>query len=510
MSGPRPGPEDFAETIPEIVAQLRKDPVLVEDIMSNGHTAEVKKALDAKAAEAAVPVYVVLTRTPSSLRADNVDEELVSLLHARLDEDGVYFVATSEGQGQLGVWGDFDSASDIDATLFQDAQWQALSQIREAIEQPKHYDGRIDPANVAEAGVVLDIAADRSLDDSVRPLTEQQVDFYNNQTWTEHPVNFERVEPPDVELAAIVATAVGLTMGVVAYRLLRAWAAWRSGDRRPGPDTSTTAAEDLERLRSRVDSSLALIDRRMKRIDVPLDRVDLARNSRDTALRLRDSEEALDVVGALVLARTGAHAISAKGAKLYRCCYVNPLHGEGRHTAEIGAGLDVPACADCRDSLAAGRTPDALIEVRPLARDQPFYVGDSGWARTASARSRTSCGPLSRRLDDERTATWRHPLDPRRRHRWHGRLGCRRGTLRVAPPPDHLRPGPVAASSRHPRAEGDRRDPRGRGLRVSRRPRHGRPGRGTEDREGGRGQSPAGPRHRVGPQHPGRRLAPGR
>lgn len=388
MPVPRPAAEDFAATVDEIVAQLRKDPVLVEDIMSNGHTAEVKAALDAKADAAQVPVYVVLTRTPKDAASDRVDEELVSLLHARLGEDGVYYVATSQGHGSLEVWGDIDPSTDNDAREFQSAQWAALAQIRDVVEQPKDYEGRVDPAKVAEAGVTLDIAGQGSLPTSSQTLTEEQVDFYNHQTWLEHPVNIDRVEPPGVELIALIATAVSLVVAVVAYRLLQAvWAlgggvASRSGRGRTEPGPPRPEGVDPERLRPQITRTMKLVDRRLPSSKADPGRIDLAQHSRDAAVRLQDSDQVLDVVGALVLARTAAHALSGSAAQLYRCCYLNPLHGEADQTTALGSGLTVPVCARCHRHLETGQEPDALIEVRRRARDLPYYVGDTVWAET--------------------------------------------------------------------------------------------------------------------------------
>lgn len=381
----RAEPGEFAETVDEIATQLRTDPVLVEDIMGNGHTAEVKQALDTKADEADVPVYVVLTETPRGLGSEHPDEELASLLHARLGEDGVYYVATSEGHGSLGIWGDLDPSEDDDATHFEAAKADALTQVREAIEQPESSEGEVMPAKVAEAAVTLELAADQPLPDSDQVLTEDQVDLYTTQTWLEHPVNVEKIEPPGIATSTAIATAVGITVAVVVYRLLRAWAAPRSTDRvaRPQGTGSREASQpSLTSVRARIDRSVALIDERLERSDFPTEHRVLARNSRDTAVRLRNSTDTLDVVGALVLARSGAHALTSGGAERYRCCYINPLHGDAHDEADLGTGLSVPVCRGCRKALAARREPDALLEVRPMARDRPYYVGDTVWART--------------------------------------------------------------------------------------------------------------------------------
>src|SRR3954453_2735887 len=114
MVSPRPD-DDFPNTVGEIVAHLEHNPVLVEEVLGNGHTETVREALSAKAAKSPVPVHIVLTKAPAGLTTDNPAEELLTLLHARTGEDGVWFVSTSDvGHTSLAVFGDIDPSIDDD------------------------------------------------------------------------------------------------------------------------------------------------------------------------------------------------------------------------------------------------------------------------------------------------------------------------------------------------------------------------------------------------------------
>src|SRR3546814_14977209 len=102
-----PPEEEFIDTVDEIVAHLRKDPILVQEAMGDGYTTELTEALHDLEAKANYPVYVVYAVTPQGISRGSGDEELASLIHAAIGKDGVYVVHTSKGGSHVGVWGDF-------------------------------------------------------------------------------------------------------------------------------------------------------------------------------------------------------------------------------------------------------------------------------------------------------------------------------------------------------------------------------------------------------------------
>lgn len=368
--------DDFADSVPEIAAQLKQDPILVAEMVGNGHAEEIGAALREKAEQADFPVYVVYTQTPTGLTEESVNEQLANLLHAKLGGDGVYVVDTTEGPGYIGVWGDLDPGAEDDEVDLSLAVGEGYQRVRSAVED-EYGDDRT-PSDLTKAGLTLDLVAQG-------PLTEQDsfpsevVPQYTTTTWTTLEYRMApETELPGPGLQAAVAAAVGITVTAVAYRLLRAASAAVRHRR-----AAAAAAPQPEEVRKQAEGELKVLDRALGDTgETDFAARDLARGSGEVARRLVDSEELLDVVGALVLARIGRHALEDGDGSPYRCCYVNPLHGAGKVHASLGGGVSVPVCRRCRADLQADREPDALVEVRRMARDRPYYTGDTVWART--------------------------------------------------------------------------------------------------------------------------------
>ena len=87
----------------------------------------------------------------------------------------------------------------------------------------------------------------------------------------------------------------------------------------------------------------------------------------------------MDVVGALVLARTARATLAGRR---HLSCYYHPLHAGPITTHSIGGGLAVPACDRCRALVRTEQAPQALVEVRRRRPDVPYYQGGTVWART--------------------------------------------------------------------------------------------------------------------------------
>ena len=232
---------------------------------------------------------------------------------------------------------------------------------------------------------MLDLAAHDHIPDYETPvLSDDEAAAYRAEIWmtTEYIYDDSPPELPTPGLSAVVATTVGLVVGVLAYRLLRAAGARRVRSAKP-VESGTATPPLIETARDQARASLAQLEADLettRSATVSAERLDLAIGSRDQALRLVESQDLLDVVGAEVLARTGHHALTSTGAP-WRCCYANPLHGRGRHQASLPGGLRVPVCRPCQRDLKAGREPDALLEPR-RGSDRPYYAGDTVWART--------------------------------------------------------------------------------------------------------------------------------
>src|SRR3546814_761191 len=135
-----PPEEEFIDTVDEIVAHLRKDPILVQEAMGNGYTTELTEALHDLEAKANYPVYVVYAVTPQRISRGSGDEELASLIHAAIGKDGVYVVHTSKGGSHVGVWGDFDPTEDTDEMLLS----LARSSVEDQLEGVTQTQGKVE------------------------------------------------------------------------------------------------------------------------------------------------------------------------------------------------------------------------------------------------------------------------------------------------------------------------------------------------------------------------------
>ncbi|KQY56514.1 MULTISPECIES: hypothetical protein [unclassified Nocardioides] len=385
--------DDFAGTVGEIVAHLEHDPVLVEEVMGNGHTEAVLDALTAKAAKSSVPVHIVLTKAPPGLTTDNTAEELLTLLHARSGEDGVWFVSTSEvGHTALAVYGDIAPSVDNDELMLAGAVREAREAATDAIRDSC---GDCFATPVVEAGLVLDVV-NAGLPGTYmeNPLTDQQIEAYATSTWqgqgTRSPVG-ENAEMPTPGLYAVVATVTALCVAVVGYRLVQAvgGVAHRPGSGkgtsassrkpRPAPDP----AKELDRARARASSATKKLSAALGRADDLVDwrRRDTAAACLERAETRTSSDGLLEVVGSLVLAQTGLHALETSEGQ-YRCCYVDPRHGAADTESPLGGGASVPVCRACAGALEKGAELAPLHEKGRLGNRRPYYEGSTVWART--------------------------------------------------------------------------------------------------------------------------------
>ena len=117
------------------------------------------------------------------------------------------------------------------------------------------------------------------------------------------------------------------------------------------------------------------------RSGAPPTRLDAARGCLDSAEQLAESDDPLEVVGALVLVTTGQTALS-KGPWPFHPCFFNPLHGAAWSQVRAGAGGgSVPTCNKCADRVERGDEPESLI-VGNGFWSRPYYQGSTVWART--------------------------------------------------------------------------------------------------------------------------------
>lgn len=363
---------EFAGTSAEIAASLRKDPVLVQELVGNGRTAEIDEALTAKAAALDFPVYVALVQNPRDISADPPIEDLTALLHAELG-DGVYVVGNGY-QLQLEFYGELAERFDNGGVTLSLARYDSLDAVR-----AKVWDG-CEPEDcyshpAAEAAVILDLLAQDP--DATVPLSDADVAAYTTPMWVHR-----KIMPPyegdagfhsGVLLTAILAT-MALVVGVpVLYRFLQALGASTP------PDPDQPRIEEVRADAHRQISKARDARSRRLRQDPTAAGAEESGEQLERAERLVTSKDLLDVVGALVLARTARATL--KGQR-HLSCYYHPLHTGPVNPHSVGGGLTVPACDSCRARVQTDQAPRALIEVRRRRPDVPYYQGNTVWART--------------------------------------------------------------------------------------------------------------------------------
>ncbi len=353
-------------TVDELIEQLRDDPVLVQPSMGMGDSELAHDVLSEAAADADLPMYVVLAEMPGELAATEQPAEQAAVLFRDELGEGIYHVAFLGAGSYTGAWG---APDDFDLR-------QAYTELRAAEENgPGEY-----PRSSAlfEAAVMVRAAAAPGED-----LPSSVVDDYVSEPWAFVP------DPPtsmaDAEATrwvATLATGIGvlvagliITVGVVRAKPLRA----RKGDAaRPAYEA---VPEGIER---RAKKHLADARRRLDELsgdELATPTGEKVSSAIDAAERVLDTGDDLDAVGAYVLALTAdreVDRVSRPELRTYQPCFINPMHGEAEDAVRVGgSSIDAPVCSAC------GRRQGAFLSVRRGLRGWVPYVETSTvWART--------------------------------------------------------------------------------------------------------------------------------
>ena len=379
-----------------LAAALREDPVVVQEIMGNGQRDAVDAALTELVDGADFPVYVALVQSPGGLADDRPEDELASLLHAEIGEDGLYVVSLNPDLGHVG-WQTYGAGVP--------GKWDIYG-----VNPP--------PANgdwtSSAAGQAAELVAS-ALNDAEPLADDQLAEYRTGDLWVDRGSTLsEDISAPTEGTYAVVATGLGVGVAIVAWFVLRALARWRelapatpvvAGVPRgvtPGTAPPTRPAPTVPDVRRRAEKELADLDRALLRRSVAVSpaladpaaeqRLDGSRTAARTLLDAGDERDAdlLESLGALVLVRTARRALEDPEAP-YRPCFFNPWHGEGttRVAAPVGTGdqVDLPACQRCRraqsqPAQSRSELNDPLVVRGRLRRLRPYWEGDDVWART--------------------------------------------------------------------------------------------------------------------------------
>lgn len=365
LGAPAAAPETHADTVGDMVEQLRSDPVLVQPSMGMGDSELAHDVLTEAADSLDQPVYVVLADTPADLAATNRPaEQAAALFRAELG-DGLYVIEFTDDISYTRSWGggELDEARSAPVyTAIEKAEADATGEYPRA-------------SALFEAVLTLRWAAQPA-----EPIPDAVVDEYAAQPWAFIPdSDYGRVDATAGRWVALLATVTAVVVAGTIITLVVARS--KPLPRRRGRTGYAPVPDDIAATaRRRLD------DARRRLAELPAAQVSGARGeAAATALEAGDqvlaTGDPLDAVGASVLAAVAdreLERVTTPKRRPYVPCFVNPLHGEARDTVRLdGSSLDAPVCRDC------ARSPGPFLAVRRRLRGwAPYAETPTVWART--------------------------------------------------------------------------------------------------------------------------------
>ncbi|HEY8481516.1 MAG TPA: hypothetical protein VIL71_16960 [Spirillospora sp.] len=371
-----------------ISAALAKDPLFVDPDLSHvldaSERARVRRAIGEAARRLGVPVYVVVVPNPTESESQGLDEAFLYALHERSGRDGLYLMANA--------YGNLES---------------------EGFRVPRRYRYLfLDDEGTPAPGSWRPANRDRPFDDLAKRIIERMNNYVTAPSASPTtPTLYSSPDPfgeehtlkkaePEISsrfatgfLAVGPITAVllyGAGVGVGALRKRRGKSALlrRLGHRASWTSPSVgrlrrQAAREVEALRG----SLAATEAEQGR-SYAVAAYDAAQILYDDAKE--DDDRAIDLVGAIVLARQGRVALSRDVARPPAPCAVNPLHGTSaghRRLTKIShwsLPKPSPVCAACARADRQGRlTERHLLRVPGPGGRRPHTEIDGVWRETA-------------------------------------------------------------------------------------------------------------------------------
>lgn len=336
-------PAQADERVNTIVRALRADPVYVSSSLSRAVPSAQVAALRRAVADSPDPAFVVVAPSFGDEPALGTLRALPDLLHDRLGRDGLYLAVDASSSPYAQAFG-VQPATDVDRLLVDVS------------------DDRPDakPGEAARYALTLLSTGNRA------PVPAQPRHY-------EDTVN------------ALPVVAAGLGAGALGFGLigwpwlagLRRPLARRRADPRPAAPVLAPASPPLDADELRVDAhrELAELSTALAVATLP---PDAAFDAYAAASKLLEDEpRAIDLLGALELARAGRAALRGKER---RPCFFDPRHGAGTNATRWQLGTeetDIPACRACAEAIEQGRAPLALQD-----EGRAYFERDTLWART--------------------------------------------------------------------------------------------------------------------------------
>lgn len=337
----------FTPDVDAIVEGLRSSPIHVDPSLADEFTPEQLATIKSSIESSPVPVHVIAI--PLSHQSDLSPVQLISLVHRKLPEDGIWYVTLESYQGR---WG-------LETTTYGVSV--------ENTNALASYVGReLYPTDLAlQLGKVTELIANGTAKTTYV------------KTFPDRPSPTGVSQQPDGDPFLgvgwpVVGVGVGVLALLVAAVTLRRRRA-RSGEvavkgralRRIGAAQTQAwhhrARTATDQLGERINTHQIAPDSDREAWTAALDHY-------DAASRVLDGKpSAADSIGALVLAERGDdaldHAIAGTPWEPQVMCFFNPLHGNATVTARwrTAAGTrDVPCCSACRKAVSRKREPDFL------------------------------------------------------------------------------------------------------------------------------------------------------
>jgi len=360
------GSADFPITTGEVATAVQHDPVLVEDTMGSGDAASVEQRLAAIARKLPFPAYVALVSTPHDDTGVDPSADLATALRLRIATPGLYVVAAG-GPIEVQV-----TAAGVDPATFAHRLQANLTTVA---ARARTTPNELPPAVGAEVALLTAESTESAASGSAKLSTSEITDLASRAHGPSTAASTDEPLTDNTGLRWMLGLLVGLLALLLVQRTLRGWPGWR------GP-TLYLSATDIDGLRRAASAEVLDLAERLPQAPAG-PRADAAMLAREAAEPLLTSAEPAELIGALVLARTGAHALAVPTG-VYHCCYLHPLHGAAitKVAWRLGDGsVSVPVCDTCSKRLARRRVPAVLTFVRDGA-PVGYYERDDVWART--------------------------------------------------------------------------------------------------------------------------------
>lgn len=375
-------------------AALAEDPLFVDPDLAQALGAPDRASLRAAVAGTAkrlgTPVYVVVIPNPSQSESQGRDDAFLFMLHERSRRDGLYVMADSHGDLESEAFNvPRRGSSPLDDLDEEDEPGAATP-----ADSERPFDGLADRIVRRLDGH----AAAPSASPTVPRLYSSPEPFGQENTLTPDEPEIKAPLLTGLLLAGPAGAAVlyWLSLGVLALR--RGGRSRSPARRRSGRHTQARTRPSMRWLRRHGAKDLERLRRLLTTADGEQQGRPYAVSAYDAAQILYDDakddeSKAIDLVGAIVLARQGHAALTRDVASPPSPCLVNPLHGGSvvrqrvrKLEKEHGGALPrpCPLCANCRDlDKRHGLDERRLLQVPGPDGHRPHTLVQGVWRDTA-------------------------------------------------------------------------------------------------------------------------------